>query len=320
MRTALRYLLAICLVCLPLFAQQNAGTVAPLHEGLVLEKKGQFDAAVNTVNRVINSGQLSGVELGRAYFVLGFAYHQLGRFGEAQSAFDHALHILEHDAGAREDYATTLNDYAGLYGDAGQLDAAKEMWTKAFHLRQRIGNHAATMRTLLNLADLAVAQKRAHQARKFVDQATREMEAANNLTEDDLALFSETQGWVELAEGHAPAAVAEFQRALDTAERVRGENHWLTGWEHILLGKAYAQSGDLKPAAAEMQTGLDILDRTLGHKNLKYFAAETAYSQVLDRTGSHAEAARLRAEAEQNDKDFYSTACLGCTINLAAFH
>jgi tetratricopeptide (TPR) repeat protein len=318
MRAALRLLLAVCPVCLPLFAQQNPPNVG-LHDGLVLEREGQFDQAVNTLNLVIASGQLGGVELGRGYVMLGFAYHQLGRFSEAQSAFEHALHVLEHDAGNVQDYATALNDYAGLYADAGQLDSARPMWVKAARLREQMGDHAAAMRSLLNLADLALAQKHMRQARKFVEQALHEMETANNLTEDDMALFSETQGWLELAEGHASAAIAAFQRSLDIAVRVRGEEHWLTGWEDILLGKAYQQAGDLQRAASDLQNGLDILDRTLGHKNLKYFAAEIAYSQVLDRTGSHAEAARLRAAAQQDGKDFFGTNCLGCTINLAAF-
>lgn len=305
------------LACLPVLAQHNPA--APnLHDGLVLEQKGQFDQAVNTVNLVISSGRLSSIELGRAYIMLGFAYHQLGIFAESQSAFEHALHILEH-GGNSEDYATALNDYAGLCGDAGQLDAAGPMWVKAFRLREQMGDHAAAMRSLTNLADLALVQKHMHQARKFVEQASREMKTANNLTDDDLALFSETQGWLELAEGHASAAVAAFQRALDMAARLRGEEHWLTGWEHILLGRAYAQWGDLKRAAADMQKGLDVLDRTLGRKSLKYFAAEIAYAQVLDQTGSHAQAARLRAAALQDGKDFYDAACLGCTISLAAF-
>jgi hypothetical protein len=68
-----------------------------------------------------------------------------------------------------------------------------------------------------------------------------------------------------------------------------------------------------------MGKGLSILQRTLGDRNSKYFAAQLAYSQVLDRAGSHAEAAQVNAAAQQAIKAFYRDQCIGCTINVAAF-
>jgi tetratricopeptide (TPR) repeat protein len=317
MRNTSQYLLTFCLACLPLFAQANPGG-AHLHDGFVLEQEGQFASAVNTINATINSRQLNGTELGRAYVMLGFAYHQLGNLVDAQSGFENALRILEHDSEHKEDYAAALNDYAGLLGDAGQLDAAAPMWAKALHLRQEMGDHAEAMRSLIDLADMAIAQKHLRRAKEFINKASHEMNLAHDLTEDDLTVFLETQGWLALAEGHASAAVAAFQRALDMCVRTRGEQHWLTGWEYIQRGNAYAQSGDVKNALRDMQTGLAILDHTLGRGNVKYFAAEIAYSRVLDRAGSHVEAARLREVARQDGKDFYSSPCVGCTINAAS--
>jgi hypothetical protein len=68
-----------------------------------------------------------------------------------------------------------------------------------------------------------------------------------------------------------------------------------------------------------MRMGLVILDHALGDKNPKYFMAQIAYSQILDRTGSHAEAAQVKAAAEQASKAFYRDQCVGCTISVAAF-
>jgi hypothetical protein len=87
----------------------------------------------------------------------------------------------------------------------------------------------------------------------------------------------------------------------------------------MLLGRAYADSGDLRSAQANMQTGLTILDHALGQKNPKYFAAEMAYSRVLDQLGSHVEAAQISAAAEKASKDYYGSRCAGCTIDVAAF-
>ena len=68
-----------------------------------------------------------------------------------------------------------------------------------------------------------------------------------------------------------------------------------------------------------MQTALTILDHALGRKNPKYFAAELAYSRVLDQSGLHTEAAQMRAAGEKASKDYYGSQCAGCTISTAAF-
>lgn len=59
-------------------------------------------------------------------------------------------------------------------------------------------------------------------------------------------------------------------------------------------------------------------DHAVGRKSSKYFVAQIAYAQALDRTGSHAEAAQLKAEAEQAGKDLYGSQCVARTIKLAA--
>jgi tetratricopeptide (TPR) repeat protein len=169
------------------------------------------------------------------------------------------------------------------------------------------------------LAELALARNQVREAHRYFERASHEVKAAPDFIDDDKALFFETQGWLAIAEHHARAAVAAYQQALELMERSRGEQHWLAGWDHMLLGKAYAESGDFRSASANMQTGLTILDHALGQKNPKYFAAELAYSRVLDRFGLHAEAAPMRAAAEKANKDYYGSQCVGCTVNVAAF-
>ena len=86
----------------------------------------------------------------------------------------------------------------------------------------------------------------------------------------------------------------------------------------MLLGKAYGQSGDLNSALQDMRKGLATLDHSLSRNNPKYLAAQIAYSQVLDRIGSHAEAAEISASAEKALKNYYGSQCPGCTISVAA--
>ncbi len=306
--------IALFLACSTLFAQQER-----LHDALVLEQQGQFDAAVNVITRVIDSGQLSEVQLGRAQIMLGFAYRAQGNFILAQNTFERAISTLKGDPAHPGDYASALENYAGLYADAGELSSAAAMWQKAFRLRRQTGDHAGAARSLLNLAEVGLAHKHVSEAKQYLQDASEEMNLATDLADDDRMFFIETKAWLDMLENHTTAAIAGFQSALELSIKTRGEQHWLTGWEHMLLGKAYFQSADTNSALADMQEGLAILGHSLGRKNSKYLVSQVAYSQVLDKTGAHAEAARLRAAAEQARKDLYGTLCAGCTISVASF-
>jgi tetratricopeptide (TPR) repeat protein len=315
-------LLTLWLMRVPTFGQLNAHTV--LHDALVLENRGSFETAAKVAKAAIDSRQLSGNELGRGYIILAVACQGAGDLADAQIAFEHALRVLEHDREHPEDYASALENYAGFYSELGQLDGAAPMWRKAFDLRQKIGDHAGTALSLTRLAELALARNRVREAHQYLQEASDEAKASRDFIDpdfidDDKAFFFETQGWLASSEHHPAEAVADYQHALELVERSRGDQHWLAGWEHMLLGKAYAEAGDFRSALANMQTGLTILDHALGRRNPKYFAAELAYSRVLDRFGLRTEAAQMRGTAEKASKDYYGGQCAGCTINVAAF-
>jgi tetratricopeptide (TPR) repeat protein len=310
-------LLTLWLLRMPTFAQLNPDKV--LHDALVLENRGSFGSAATVAKAAIDSHRLSGDELGRGYIILAVACQGAGDLANAQIAFEHALQVLEHDREHPEDYASALENYAGFYSELGQLDVAAPMWRKAFHLRQRIGDHTGTALSLTRLAELALARNRVREAHRYLQEASNEAEASPDLIDDDKAFFFETRGWLAIAEHHALAAVAAYEHALELVERSRGKQHWLAGWEHMLLGEAYAESGVFRSALANMQTGLTILDHALGQKNPKYFAAELAYSRVLDQSGLRTEAAQMRAAAEKARKDYHGSQCAGCTISVNAF-
>lgn len=309
-------LLILCLLPMPSPGQNKPPA---LGDALVLVNRGSFETAARLAKATIDSGQLSGIELGRGYIILATAWLGAGDLANAQVAFEHALQILGHDREHPEDYASALEDYAGLYSQLGQLDVAAPMWRKALHLRQSMADHTGAALSLTRLAELSLARNRLREAQRYLQKASNERKISRDFVDDDQAFFLETQGWLAIAEHHAPAAVTSYECALKLVERSQGKQHWLAGWEHMLLGKAYSESGDLRSAVTNMQTGLTILDHELGQKNQKYIAAELAYSRVLDQVGLHGEAAQMRVAAEKASKAYFGAECAGCTINVAAF-
>jgi tetratricopeptide (TPR) repeat protein len=317
MRHALQLFAANFLICIMVGRQAQSQTT--LQDALQLENQGHYDTARNVIQQVIESGRLDHVELGRAYIMLGFAYRSQGKFLLAQSAFEQAIRILKNDPATQGDYASALENYAGLYGDFGQLKPADSMLQKALRLRRQTGSHAAAARCLLTLAEDALAGKQVHEAAEYVEQAREEMSAAPEQLNDDRMAFMETEALLQLKQGHASAAVLGYTDALQLCIRTYGENHWLAGWQRVFRGKAYFEAGDPNRALADIQAGVDILKQTVGPANPMSIASQIVYSQALERTGAHQEAARIRAAADQTRKDLYGGQCPGCTMNVAGF-
>ena len=267
----------------------------------------------------INSGKLTGADLGTGYMILGLSSQGRGNFIDAQIAYEHSLRILEHDRQHVGYYASALDTYAGLYLDWGQLDVAVPLCQKALRLRQEIGEHTGAALSLMQLAQLALARHRVREAHKYLQQASHQMQSATDLTDEDKALFLETQGSVAVAEHKPSAAIPLYQQALEVLKRARGDEHWLVGWEYALLGNAHAESGDLSAALANMRICLPILDHALGSGSPKYLVAEVAYARMLDRAGLHGEAAQVRRTVERARKDHPGNQCAGCTVSVAAF-
>ena len=89
----------------------------------------------------------------------------------------------------------------------------------------------------------------------------------------------------------------------------------LTGWAHMLLGRAQASDHDLLAGLASMQNGLAILKETIGTNNQRYLVCELAYSSLLDDAGSHAESIRISTAANKTLSSL-PTECPGCTASI----
>src|SRR6266446_8002010 len=111
-------LLALLLACSPLLAQMNPD--GQLRQAFVLEQQGQFGEVIAITKPLTESSQLSSVEVARACITLAVAYEGEGEFVEAREAFERSLHILDPDPERTTDYAAALDNYAGLYNNAGE--------------------------------------------------------------------------------------------------------------------------------------------------------------------------------------------------------
>lgn len=285
-----------------------------------LEKEGKPTPAIAELQNLLDSKSLDTVSTGKAWNILGLAYDDQGDFAQAQHAYEESLRILESLPDNIRDYAMALNDFGGLYVATGQFEVADKLRIKVLGLYEKVGDHGGIARTSGDLAGTAFSQNKVGRGSKYLERAVKEARLANDLEDDDRATIVSLQGWQAQLNGDFAMSVMRYQQSLDLLSRYYGEEHPSTGWSYLLLGEAHAEAGQLTSALGEMRQGVAILERTLSRQNPHYLAAEMAYSRVLDATGSHSEAAQIKAAAEPLLKDIYRRQCTGCTVSATAFH
>jgi tetratricopeptide (TPR) repeat protein len=308
------FVIAAC----PMFAQIEPAQ--RLTNAFALEMEGKPASATVELQELLNSGSLDALGSGKAWNILGLAYEEMGEFARSEHAYEESLRILKDLPDNLRDYAMALDGFGGLYVAIGQFEAADKLRTKALGIYEQLADHAGIARAACDLATIAFSQNKVNSGRKYLARAAKEAKVAIDLDDDDRAAITSLLGWQAQLDGDLPTSVSRYRLALDLWRRRHGEEHPFTGWGHLLLGDAQFEAGQLANALEEIKKGVAILDRTVGPQNPHYLIAELAYARILDATGSHAEAARVKAIAESLLKNAYRNQCAGCTISAAAFH
>jgi tetratricopeptide (TPR) repeat protein len=309
-------LLSLFIAC-PLLAQ--ATPEEKLTHAYTLEREGQPAQAIVELQALLDAKSLDAPNTGKAWNILGLAYEDQGNYGDSQHAYERSIRTFEGLPDHIKDYAMALDDFGGLYLATGQTELAVRLRQKALDLYEKISYHAGITRASSNLAGIAFTRQKTNEGRRYLERAIQEAKLANDLDDEDLAAIASMQGWLAHLDGDLATSVSRYRQSLDLLIKRHGEEHPFAGWGYMLLGRAHAEAGQLTKALAEVNQGRAILGRTLDNQNPKYLTAEIAYSDVLDATGAHLEAAQIRTSAERQLKEGLSHRCNNCTISAAAF-
>ncbi len=283
-----------------------------------LDEQGKMPNAIALLRPLINSGTFHGAELGRAWIILGLAYADQNEFHDARNAYEQAISILQPLPESIRDYAAVMDHFANLYQAEGELQVATNLRTKTLRMYQQLGDYSRIARDSSVLAGLALQQGHLKEGRRYLKQTAESLKMATELNDDDLAVIFSTRAQFARVDGNVSAEIAGHEHALQILQRAHEATNPNIGWERILLGVAYSYAGRAEDALSEMRQGLSILGSTWDHKSRRYLEAEIAYSQVLDRSGDHKNAALLRVSDEAKLKELQRIECPGCTISAYA--
>jgi tetratricopeptide (TPR) repeat protein len=276
-------------------AQDSTSSLANLKD---LIRRGQLPELIQTANSLLAADKLTPADQGMALIYLGYAYQQRGEFTKATANYEKALAVVNRDGEHTSDYAATLATLAAVYAQIGQMDTAKHVLLRSVHMLEDANNHAGAAMIWNNLATIAAEQHSRGEAHKDMARSIAESQLAKDITTGELAALATTEGRIAELDGDPRTAVSDYQRALELWNQSHEDQQPKTAWLYVLLGTAYLQAGDISNARENTARGLTLLEASSGRETPRYFAAEIAYSKVLDASGSHDEATKLRKDAQ----------------------
>jgi tetratricopeptide (TPR) repeat protein len=290
-------LLAITTSTLLLRAQDPTNSIATLAD---LSRRGQLPELIEAANSLLANDRLTPADQAMALIYLGSAHQQGGEFTKATASYEQALAILERTGEDQSQYAATLATLATVYAETGQVDTAKHVLLRSIHLFETEGNHPGAAIIWNDLATIAADQHSRGEAHKYMAHSIAESQLANNIDSGELAALATTEGRIAELDGNPRTAVEDYQHALDLWKQTHKDQQQRTAWLYVLLGGAYLQTGDIANARETTTHGLALLEAGSGRQTPRYFAAQLVYSKVLDASGAHDEASRVRKEAQAN--------------------
>ena len=113
---------------------------------------GRGNEAIDSADAALKSGQFEDdpESLGLIHSIMGIAYRDTGRLGQATDHLSLALDF-RHQAGDRRGEANTLTNLAAIYEQRGQIDRALSAEGQALAIARQIGNRIQESTTLYNM-------------------------------------------------------------------------------------------------------------------------------------------------------------------------
>ena len=262
-------------------------------------------AEYEVASRSAEPPHMPPVVAGRIWLHLGVLYQDAGRFGQAETAYEHAMRLLTIAPVSRPDLADALDNLGTLYAETGNLKDAEHAEKNALKMREAAGLKSELPRSWYHLATLYLHQHRSTKAREFAQRAAEAFsEDRNALPENKLGTLLVLAS--SLCQSHQyPEAIAHLQSALQLSNNLYGPEQLPTGLNTFLLGYAYWKSGDLVSANPLMQRGSDILGKTLGW-HPAYLFVLTQYAQFLRKAHKRDAAHAIEQEIKQERAHFNS--------------
>ena len=310
------------LIGLVLFAQRlpaQSDVLSKLNDATELWNKGELRQAVGILEPLVRSAGSESPEVGRVWILLGSIYQDLGRYPEAQRAYQNAISLFKGQPGGEKEEEVAMDNLGSLYLDMGQPEMSKRLRLRVLRVAEAAGDHTAMARIYNNLTATALRQRDLKEARKWLGNAFAELNLAPKVGADDVAAIHSNAAWLSTHDHDYEQASKHYEVAVQSWIEQHGMNHPLTGWGYVLRGQTRVLMGDASKGLEDVKTGLAIIEKTVGTGVPLYFGARLAYADALSAAGSRKEAKEVRSTTKHSIESFSHSTSSVYAISADAF-
>ncbi len=235
--------------------------VSEHYRGTALRYSAQTEQTLEALLRAFQRSDGLLIERGQVLNSLGTLYQVMGAYGAAQAALEHAAEI-NHQVGDLVSEAISYGQLGSAALARDELKAARRHLQRQQWLASRVGDAFGEARSLVFLADLAIAMGRPDDA---LDLAQQAQQVATSVTPplgmwQAYALRSEGRARLELQQDDAEEILQRAAERFATMGNQLGEA--LVGWDRALGRAAVTDAATLRQQVAKPAWALASLGLT----------------------------------------------------------
>lgn len=306
------YALAAAVLCVALKDSVKAN--AEVLSGADLQKQIQIYSAAS---QHADPPAMEPIAAGRIWRHLGSLYEDAGMYADSETAYVHAIRLLESVPTAQGELAHAIDGLGTLYMMRGDLQQAERAEQRALAIREDAGPKADLPQSWYHLATLSLREHRFEKARDYAGRAVKQLGAEDRPDADEELNARFVLGAALYRLHNYPEAIAMMQSAMVVVHRTYRPEEFPSAFGSFLLGYVYWKSGNADAAQDLMQTGAAAIEKQLGWEHPVCLMVMTQYARYLHAT--HQKQAAL--EIENKLKQAHGTESNGQTsaaLNIEA--
>jgi tetratricopeptide (TPR) repeat protein len=282
----------------PAAAERVAALTDQLVSARALLRAGRYEQGLAIADAVVLEAEAIGYEplQARAWFLQGDLQRQLGRYELAEATLERAygaalgLQMADEAASASSTLMFLTGHTLARYQDARR-------WAKdAGPLARAAGTDDAMGFYLRNLGTVAQAEGKREEARGYLEQALRELEA-DDPEQLQVAATLLSLGNVATMEGKFQEARGYQARALALFERLLGPEHPHAATALSNLSKIALEEGNHAEAREHLERAVAIIEKALGPDHPDLGMPLGILGDVARREGKFAESRQYQERA-----------------------
>ncbi len=256
---------------------------------------------------------LEPLKMGRLWAHLASDYQDEMELTKSESAYNHALRLMEALPDAQKDYAIVLDNLGSLYVMSGKYDDSERCRRRALAVREALGDDLEVARGKGHLAEVHLGRRKYKDARQEAQEAYTAMIALREPEASHVVAALVTLIYSECELNQCKDAVEHAKTAVSYAGNTKPVDVLALGQAHLALGYAEWRNGIKDNPEEEMREGIRIMRSQELPTHPYVLSAMEQYRAYLESEHRGSEAKEV-AEQEHGAKQ--GDSCAECTVSV----